>query len=74
MPKYFGATKLVVIPKVANPQHASDFRPISCCNVVYKCAPKLLSNRIKEVLSHLINQSQGAFVRGRELLYNVLLC
>jgi len=28
----------------------------------------------KAVLPSIIHQSQGAFVRGRELLYNVLIC
>jgi len=28
----------------------------------------------KEVLPHLIDTGQGAFVKGRELLLNVMLC
>jgi len=42
MPKYISATKLVVLPKVPYPQAATDFRPISCCNTIYKCITKLL--------------------------------
>ena len=30
--------------------------------------------RLKEVLPFIINEGQGAFVHGRELLFNVLLC
>ena len=30
--------------------------------------------RLKKALPSLINQSQGAFVQGREILYNVLIC
>ena len=68
-----GATKLVVLPKVQHPQEASKFRPIACYSVLYKCVVKMLSNRLKEVLSCIIDHSQAAFVQGRELLYNVLI-
>jgi len=62
MPHFLSATKLIVLPKVAHPQKASDFRPISCCNVLYKVISKLLSSPLKEVLPSLINQCQGTFV------------
>jgi len=74
MPKFISATKLVVLSKVNHPQTASDFRTISCCNVIYKCISKLLCQRIKEVLPSLINKCQGAFVKEREILYNVRIC
>jgi len=74
LPSYYGQTKLVLLPKVLNPERAKDFRPISCCIIIYKCITKLLCNRLKEVLPHIIDASQGAFVKGREMLFNVLLC
>lgn len=30
--------------------------------------------RLKQVLPHLIDPSQAAFVPGREILYNILIC
>jgi len=74
MSSFLGETKLVLIPKTPNPTSANDFRPILCCNVIYKCIAKLLCLRLKEVLPHLIHQNQGAFVKGRELLFNILMC
>ncbi|KAJ8419229.1 hypothetical protein Cgig2_022103 [Carnegiea gigantea] len=74
LPRFISEAKLIILPKVDHPQSATEFRPISYCNVLYKCISKLLCQRIKTVLSHIIHQSQGAFVRGRELLYNVLIC
>ena len=74
MTSYLSETRIVLIPKMAHPQNVTDFRPISCCNVIYKVISKLLCMRLKEVLPSLIDHSQGAFVQGRELLYNVLIC
>ena len=74
MPSYISETRLTVLPKVPHPQSATKFRPISCCNVIYKAISKILCKRIKEVLPYIIEQSQGSFVKGRELLYNVLIC
>ena len=74
MPGIISETRLVLLPKIPHPQHASDFRPISCCNVLYKCISKLLCQRLKEVLPHIINPCQGAFIKGREILYNMLIC
>jgi len=74
MPKALGEAKLVLILKIENITLTSDFRPISCCNVIYKCVTTLLYGRLKGALPLLINSGQGVFVKGRELLFNVLLC
>jgi len=74
MPLSLGHTKLLLLPKVPNPSQVKDFHPISCCTVIYKCIAKLLCGRLKEVLPHLIHQAQGAFIKDRELLSNVLIC
>ena len=73
MPPFPRQTKLILLPKVPNPTQVKDFWPISCCSVIYKCIAKLLCSRLKEVLPHLIQQPLGAFVKGRELLFNILI-
>ena len=73
MPPDCNATRLVLIPKISSPNTTTDFWPIACCNVMYKVISKLLCNRLKKVLPVLINECQGAFVNGQELLFNVLL-
>ncbi|KAL0284968.1 UNVERIFIED_CONTAM: putative ribonuclease H protein [Sesamum radiatum] len=40
--KQLNATLLVLIPKVQLPVRVSEFRPIACCNVVYKAIAKIL--------------------------------
>ena len=74
IPSFYGETKLVMLPKINNPEKAADFRPISCYNVIYKTITKLICSRLKEVLPSIISEGQGAFVIGRELLFNLLLC
>lgn len=66
-------THLVLIPKVSSPRNMSQLRPISLCNVVYKVIAKLLTNRIKMVMPHLISANQSTFVAGRQIQDNVLV-
>lgn len=63
-----------LIPKVAKPEMASQSRPISCCNTLYKYISKLLSSRLACVLSEIVNPAQAAFVKGRSLIQNMLVC
>ncbi|KAL0373036.1 UNVERIFIED_CONTAM: hypothetical protein Scaly_0985200 [Sesamum calycinum] len=71
--KQLNATLLTLIPKVRTPHSVADFRPISCCNVIYKVITKILVSRIREILDLLISPSQNAFVPGRLISDNVLL-
>ncbi|GJV47845.1 RNA-directed DNA polymerase, eukaryota, reverse transcriptase zinc-binding domain protein [Tanacetum coccineum] len=67
------ATLITLIPKIHQPNKVSDFRPIACCNVIYKCISKIVTNRIKGCLDKLVNISQSAFIRGRVIQDNLLI-
>ncbi|CAN1146690.1 Transposon TX1 uncharacterized 149 kDa protein [Linum perenne] len=55
LPCFVNSVILDFIPTKKNDIEVKDFRPIPCCNVVYKLISKLLANRMSEVLP-IINQ------------------
>ncbi|GKC16575.1 RNA-directed DNA polymerase, eukaryota, reverse transcriptase zinc-binding domain protein [Tanacetum coccineum] len=67
------ATLVTLIPKTNQPKKVSDFRPIACCNVVYKCISKILTNGIKGGLEKLVNMNQSSFIPGRLIQDNLLI-
>ncbi|KAL0439694.1 UNVERIFIED_CONTAM: hypothetical protein Slati_2452400 [Sesamum latifolium] len=71
--KQINAMLLTLIPKVQLPLCVLDYRPISCCNVIYKAITKIIVKRMQRVLHLLINYSQNAFVPGRSISDNILL-
>lgn len=73
MPRIINSAAIALVPKVCNPSHMGQFRPISCCNTLYKCIAKMLADRIKRVLGNLISPCQTAFVPGRRIGDNILL-
>ncbi|GJS87451.1 hypothetical protein Tco_0770087 [Tanacetum coccineum] len=71
--KELNHTIIALIPKVNSPSLVNDYRPISCCNVLFKCISKIIVNHIKESLKVLISPNQSAFVPGRSIADNILL-
>lgn len=49
------ATNIVLIPKVDNPSKVNQFKLISLCNVIYKLISKLMTERLKLILSKLFS-------------------
>lgn len=64
---------IALVPKVDNPSNINQFRPISCCNVMYKIISKIIANRINLVLDGIVGKEQVAFVRNRKMVDNIRL-
>ncbi|XP_074278607.1 uncharacterized protein LOC141602200 [Silene latifolia] len=67
MLKQLNSTTLVLIPKVQNPSSVKEFRPIACCNSLFKVISKVLCDRLATVLPKIISPTQAAFIKGRSI-------
>ncbi|GKA66800.1 RNA-directed DNA polymerase, eukaryota, reverse transcriptase zinc-binding domain protein, partial [Tanacetum coccineum] len=69
----FNANLISLVPKLQTPLKITDYRPIACCNVVYKCISKVITNRLKEGLGSIVDSNQSAFIPGRQISDNIFL-
>ncbi|KAL3675030.1 hypothetical protein R1sor_024978 [Riccia sorocarpa] len=61
-----------LLPKSEEKQFLRNWRPISLLPIIYKIAARILSTRIKRLISTLVDEEQAGFVDGRFITYNVL--
>ncbi|PKU80900.1 Putative ribonuclease H protein [Dendrobium catenatum] len=73
LPRATKATAIALIPKGLHASHITDYRPISLCNVFYKVIAKLLANRMKIVLPHIIHENQVGFISKGNASDNIIL-
>ncbi|GKC79204.1 sodium/hydrogen exchanger 6 [Tanacetum coccineum] len=66
-------TIIALIPKVVTLLKINDYRPISCCNVLFKYIGKIISHRIKDSLMELVSLNQFEFIPRRRISDNTLL-
>lgn len=71
--KEVNQTLITLIPKVDLPEKVTQFRPISLCNVVYKCFSKLLVARLKRFMPRIVSPHQVSFVPGRNIQDNIII-
>ncbi|GKC29824.1 RNA-directed DNA polymerase, eukaryota, reverse transcriptase zinc-binding domain protein [Tanacetum coccineum] len=67
------STLIALVPKIQTPLKVFDFRPITCCNVLYKCISKIIFERLKGCLDKLVSKNQSAFVPRRHIQDNIML-
>lgn len=73
LPRIINSTAIALVPKTDCPSHIIDFRPISCCNTIYKCISRLLASRLQKILPSYISKNQTAFIKQRSIGDNVML-
>ena len=73
LPERLNHTFITLIPKNKNPVFASEFRPISLCNVLYKIFSEVLANRLKKILPNIITENQSAFTKSCLISNNILI-
>lgn len=66
-------TLLILIPKCSPASEPSHYRPISLCTSIYRICAKIITNRMKPILSGIISPEQATFVPGRLLSDNCIL-
>lgn len=73
MLKQANSTAITLITKVKKPKKITDFRPISCCNIIYKVISKILARRLRGILGKIVHMNQSAFIPGRQISDNIML-
>ncbi|KAG0500607.1 hypothetical protein HPP92_000679 [Vanilla planifolia] len=73
MPEKWKETLVVLIPKRRGACMPTQFRPISLCNTIYKIVARVLVERLKPLMPHLISREQGAFIPGRCISDNIFI-
>jgi hypothetical protein len=58
---------ITLIPKVASPEGANDFRPISLLNICLKLITKILANRLQLKVLELVHVNQYGFLKTRNI-------
>ena len=62
-----GLISLVHKGKSLSREEVGNWRPITLSNIDYKIIAKLLSNRLKSVVSSIVGRQQQGFIKGRNI-------
>lgn len=63
LPEHLNHTFITLIPNIKNLALVLEFCPINLCNVLYKIFSKVLANKLKKILPHIITKHQSAFTK-----------
>ena len=66
----YGTITLLQKTKEAN--KIQQYRPICLLNVIYKIFTKVLMMRLETIMRKIINKSQNAFIKGRNIMDGIM--
>lgn len=73
MYKAINCTSITLVPKKANPANVKEYRPITCCTVIYKIIAKVLTSSLQKVIAPVTSEAQSSFIPGRKIADNIIL-
>ena len=71
--KQINHTAIALVPKSIIASRVDEYRPISCCNVIYKVISKILAERLAPILEDLVDPTQSTFVPNRSMVENIYM-
>ncbi|MCO5602437.1 hypothetical protein L7F22_056569 [Adiantum nelumboides] len=72
MPDSWKLGVIRLLPKVPSPFALKHWRPISLMGCMYKVFSRVLANRLHKFLPNLKRPAQYGFIKGRNILHNIL--
>ncbi|KAL1206457.1 hypothetical protein V5N11_020820 [Cardamine amara subsp. amara] len=73
MIRQVNTTAISLIPQITSAEKLEDYRPISCCNTIFKVISCILAKRLKFFIDDVVQINQIGFIHGRLLCEDVLL-
>jgi hypothetical protein len=58
---------ITLIPKVANPMSANDFRPISLVSMAIKIITNIVANRVQKIIIPILHKNQYGFIKNKTI-------
>ncbi|GJW61371.1 RNA-directed DNA polymerase, eukaryota, reverse transcriptase zinc-binding domain protein [Tanacetum coccineum] len=73
IPRGCNSSFITLVPKIQDPLHISDFRPISLIGCQYKVIAKILANRLQGVVYSVVSEVQAAYIKDRQIIDGPLM-
>uniref|UniRef100_A0A0V0GV53 Putative ovule protein n=1 Tax=Solanum chacoense TaxID=4108 RepID=A0A0V0GV53_SOLCH len=68
MLKVWNMNVITLVPKKEHAEGLGHYRPITCCDTIYKVISKVLCNRLGLILPTIFFDNQSVVVTGKQLL------
>ncbi|GJW01987.1 putative RNA-directed DNA polymerase [Tanacetum coccineum] len=73
IPRGCNSSFIALVPKIQDPLHTTDYRPISLIGCQYKVIAKVLANRLLQVVGSVVSEVQTTFIKGRQIVDGPLM-